>query len=52
MYEIMKKMDTISQILPQTVNRLVVLSEIHQQGKMGSAFKVFTIIENSLKKIY
>lgn len=32
MYEIMKKTDSISQILPQTVERLLALSDIHQQG--------------------
>ncbi|XP_011136651.1 dynactin subunit 2 [Harpegnathos saltator] len=32
MYEIMKKTDAISQILPQTVNRLLALNEIHQQA--------------------
>jgi len=32
MYETMKKMDAISQILPQTVERLLALSDIHQQG--------------------
>ncbi|TGZ55722.1 dynactin subunit 2 [Temnothorax longispinosus] len=32
MYEIMKKTDAISQILPQTVERLLALSDIHQQA--------------------
>ncbi|KYN08367.1 PREDICTED: dynactin subunit 2 isoform X2 [Cyphomyrmex costatus] len=32
MYDIMKKMDAISQILPQTVERLLALSDIHQQA--------------------
>lgn len=32
MYEIMKKTDAISQILPQTVERLLTLSDIHQQA--------------------
>ncbi|KAH0952601.1 hypothetical protein HN011_005179 [Eciton burchellii] len=32
MYEIMKKMDTVSQILPQTVERLLALNNIHQQA--------------------
>lgn len=32
MYEIMKKTDSISQILPQTVERLLALSDIHQQA--------------------
>lgn len=34
MYEIMKKTDAISQILPQTVERLLALNDIHQQGKI------------------
>jgi len=34
MYEIMKKMDAVSQILPQTVERLLALNNIHQQGKI------------------
>lgn len=34
MYEIMKKTDAIAQILPQTVERLLTLSDIHQQGKI------------------
>lgn len=32
MYEIMKKTDSISQILPQTVERLLALNDIHQQA--------------------
>ncbi|XP_011169603.1 dynactin subunit 2 [Solenopsis invicta] len=32
MYEIMKKTDAISQVLPQTVERLLALSDIHQQA--------------------
>ncbi|XP_020282103.1 dynactin subunit 2 [Pseudomyrmex gracilis] len=32
MYEIMKKTDAISQILPQTVERLLALNDIHQQA--------------------
>lgn len=32
MYEIMKKTDAIAQILPQTVERLLTLSDIHQQA--------------------
>ncbi|KAL6439419.1 hypothetical protein ACFW04_003928 [Cataglyphis niger] len=32
MYEIMKRTDAISQILPQTVERLLILSDIHQQA--------------------
>lgn len=52
MYEIMKKTDAISQILPQTVNRLLALSEIHQQGKiMVSSFEMFETVED-FKKIY
>lgn len=31
----MKKTDAISQILPQTVERLLALSDIHQQGKIN-----------------
>lgn len=30
----MKRTDAISQILPQTVERLLILSDIHQQGKI------------------
>lgn len=40
MYEIMKKTDAISQILPQTVERLLTLSDIHQQGKMEDYFNI------------
>jgi len=36
MYEIMKKTDAISQILPQTVERLLALSDIHQQAAVFS----------------
>lgn len=32
MYDIMKQTETISQILPQTVNRMLALNTIHQQG--------------------
>ncbi|EZA62423.1 hypothetical protein DMN91_003632 [Ooceraea biroi] len=32
MYEIMKKTDAVSQILPQTVERLLALNDIHQQA--------------------
>lgn len=39
MYEIMKKTDAISQILPQTVERLLTLSDIHQQGKIILMYK-------------
>lgn len=33
MYEIVKETDAISQILPETVNRLLTLREIHERGK-------------------
>ena len=32
MYDIMKQTETISQILPQTVNRMLALNTIHQQA--------------------
>lgn len=32
MYEILKKTETISQILPQTVERMVALKAIHSRG--------------------
>lgn len=32
MYDIMKQTETMSQILPQTVNRMLALNTIHQQG--------------------
>lgn len=32
MYDIMKQTETMSEILPQTVNRMLALNAIHQQG--------------------
>lgn len=33
MYDIVKEVDAISQVLPETVNRLLALKDIHEQGK-------------------
>lgn len=41
MYDIMKQTETMTQILPQTVNRMLALNTIHQQGMYLNIFKSF-----------
>ena len=34
MYDIMKKIEASSDVVPQTINRMLALSTVHQQGKL------------------
>jgi len=52
MYEIMKKTDAISQILPQTVERLLALSDIHQQGITNDDQRQMYCLKMHSKKMY
>lgn len=50
MYDIMKKTDSISQILPQTVERLLALSDIHQQGIIIQQWRIYVRKKKNILK--
>lgn len=52
MYDIMKQTETMSQILPQTVNRMLALNTIHQQGMYLNIFMRKTLHIFFVLKIY